>query len=180
MNMADTTTWIKIDRKLLKWRWFKDNNTLKVWLFLLISANYKPCEFEDMTVQRGQIVTSYNSIASQTFLTYDEVRTAISHLKRTGEITYLRRSNFLVISIGKYNDYQGASQTSSQSFPNRFPDPSQSLPNNIRNINNEERKNIYARAREWEDEECVPPGLRGRFASREAYINYRDGVPDEV
>jgi len=179
MTMADTTTWIKIDRKLLKWRWFSDNNTLKVWLFLLLSANYKPCEFEDMTVQRGQIVTSYRSIASQTFLTYDEVRTAISHLKLTGEITYLRRSNFLVISILKYNDYQGTSQTSSQSFPNHFPIISQSLPNNIRNNKKcKEGKNIRARA--WEDDLNVPPGLRGRFESKDAYLRWKDGEPDEV
>lgn len=185
MTMAETTTWIKIDRKLLKWRWFKNGNVLKVWLFLLIRANMQPNEFENIAVQRGQLVTSYKTISEYTGLTYDQSRRAIQHLKVSGEITYLRTRNFLVISIENYDEFQGTYQTFSQSNANQMPIKPQSYPNNLKKENIIKNGKNNARVREddraWETELDVPEQFRGRFGSKKDWLKWWEGGdPDEV
>lgn len=121
--MAEPTTYIKLDRNILRWRWYQDANTFRVFVHLLIKAQYKDEDYMDIAVKRGDAVTSYDSIAESLGLTYDQVRYSVKHLKNTGEITTTRHKDFLVISIVRYDDYQG----DSQSFPNHFPNTSQYL-----------------------------------------------------
>lgn len=183
MTMADTTTWIKIDRNIMRWGWYKDNNTKAVFLHLLLKANIKPNYFMGVMIQRGEVATSYNSLAEETGLTVKNARTAIEHLKSTGELAIKRHSKFSVISIVNYDLYQ--SQPANRTAINR-----QSSGNQVATIkeykNGKNGKNIYTRAREntvdsaWEDELNVPPGLRSRFPTKQDYLNWRDGVPDEV
>lgn len=151
--------WIKLSRSLLDWRWFHDGNTLKVWLFLLLRANIEPGVFKNVPLARGQLATSYNTIAAQTGMTYEQARTAIAHLKGTGEITVLRRSNFLVISIEKYDLYQ-------YSTPDLAPRESQQI-KNIRNY-----RRIISPV--WEDDLEVPEQFRGRFPDAESYLAFID------
>jgi len=178
--MAEKTTWIKIDRNILNWRWFTDRNTLQVFLWLLLNANIKPNGFMGVTVKRGEVATSYKTIASQSKMTENQARTAIQHLKTTGEITVTKHSKFSVISIVNYDLYQGQN-------PVNGPDRTQSRPSHVpvtsqqsKNIRKKERKNNIARAREeeedsdrtWEAELNVPENLRGAFENREAWLEF--------
>lgn len=104
--MRDKTTYISVDRNILEWRWFKDSKTFHVFMFLILKANIKENDFENAKVERGEIATSYASIAAQTGLTYSEVRGAVTRLKRSGEITVRKHSKFVVISIANYSYYQ--------------------------------------------------------------------------
>ena len=104
--MAEPSTYIKLDRNLLRWRWYKDSNTTRVFIHLLLTANYVDLDFESITVKRGQIVTTYKSIGGFLGLSYQNVRTAIAHLKLTGEITVKTYPKFIVITIVNYGLYQ--------------------------------------------------------------------------
>lgn len=161
----------------MRWGWYKDNNTKAVFIHLLLKANIKPNYFMGVMIQRGEVATSYNSMAEETGLTVKNVRTAIEHLKSTGELAVKRHSKFSVISIVNYDLYQ--SQPANRTAINRQSSGNQSA--TIKEYKNDKNgKNIYARARNWEKEESVPPGLIGRFESREKYLQWRDGEPDEV
>lgn len=113
--MRDETTYIYIDRNILDWGWYKNANVFRVFIHLLIIANYDKHKFENITLKRGQAATSYNSIASATGLTYAQVRHSISNLKLTGELTVKNYPKFLVISIVNYDRYQRKKQSKSQS-----------------------------------------------------------------
>ena len=113
--MADKSTFIKLDRNITKWRWYKNANTFRVFIHLLIEANVVPYEFENITIKRGELATSYDKIANTLNLTNQQVRTAIQHLKSTGEITVKRYPKFQVISIVGYNYYQDKSTVNQQS-----------------------------------------------------------------
>lgn len=104
--MADKSTYIKMDRNLRFWRWFKNPKTVLVWIWLLMSANIEDHDFERETIHRGEVATSRKSISAATGLTENEVRTALDHLKSTGEITSRIRPKYQVISILRYCDYQ--------------------------------------------------------------------------
>lgn len=105
---------ITLERKICAWRWFREPNTLVVFLYLILQANYEPHDFENITIQRGQIATSYPSIAKNTGLSVKSVRTAIKHLIETGEVAvskYPRYSVYTVVCYDKYQDKrQGVGQ----------------------------------------------------------------------
>jgi len=107
--VAEKTTFVKLDRNLATWRWFKNPKTVVVWIWLIINANIEDHDFERETIHRGEIATSRKAISTATGLTENEVRTALDHLKSTGEITSRTRSKYQVISILRYNDYQDVS-----------------------------------------------------------------------
>ena len=106
----EPTTWLKLNRNILDWRWFKDGNTLQVFLYLLLSANTKDNEYRTITICRGEVVRSQERIAEDTGLTRQQVRTVLCKLEATKEITKETRSGIVVISISNYNKYQDGNQ----------------------------------------------------------------------
>ena len=104
------TTFIKLDRNIVNWRWFKDGKTLLLWIFILLSANISDHGFENIIVHRGELVTSYDSLSKSTGLTVKEIRTALGHLIKTGEVAIRKYPKFSVISVINYNLYQGDGQ----------------------------------------------------------------------
>lgn len=104
--MAEKTSYIRIDRNILRWRWWTDHNTLIVFLYLLLEANISEHGFSGITIHRGELATSLQNISRSTTLSIRSVRTAISHLKMTGEVTSKLYPKFQVITICNYDKYQ--------------------------------------------------------------------------
>lgn len=144
--MADKSTFIKLDRNITRWRWFTDGNTLKVWIWLLINANIEDYDFLGETIHRGQLATSRKSIAAGAGLTERQARTALEHLKKSGEVSVKLRPKYQVITVQNYDLYQSkkSGKTSGKS-PAEVRQKSGGSPQlkNIRTPNGEESKNIY-------------------------------------
>ncbi len=98
---------IKLDRSIARWRWYRNPNTCHLFIHLFLTANYEAHEFEDITVQRGQRVTSIATLADETGLTEKQVRTALKHLKTTGDVTILGTRKYSLITLNFYEEYQG-------------------------------------------------------------------------
>lgn len=105
---------ITLERKICAWRWFREPNTLVVFLYLILQANYEPHDFENITIQRGQIATSYPSIAKNTGLSVKSVRTAIKHLIETGEVAVSKYPRYSVYTVVCYDKYQDKRQSVGQ------------------------------------------------------------------
>ena len=138
--MAEKTTYIKIDRNILDWGWYTDGNTFRVFIHLLLTANIKPHMFLGVEIGRGEVATSYKSIAESLEISIKSARTAISHLKTTGEVAIKRHSHFSVISILNYDLYQANGQSVGQSKGNQRAIKGQQS----KNVKNE-KKDIYIR-----------------------------------
>lgn len=106
MGRLNVAGYIKLDRNILSWGWYKDANTMRVFVHLLLTANYCDGEFMGVTIRRGEVATSYPSIGKALGLSVQNVRTSINHLKSTGEVTARTYPKFQVISIEKYDMYQ--------------------------------------------------------------------------
>lgn len=104
--MSELSTYIKLNRNIRDWRWYRDVNTKSVFIDLLLNANIEPYDFEKITIQRGEIATSYETIANNNGLTYKQARRAVQNLKSTKEIEVKRYSKFIVIKILNYKKYQ--------------------------------------------------------------------------
>ena len=112
-----------------------------------MSANIEPHDFEQDTIQRGEVATSRKTIAADTGLTEREVRTALDHLKSTGEIAVRLRPKYQVISILSYARYQDIrSGKTSGGGPAEVRQKSGGGPQskNEKNVRRERRKNIFS------------------------------------
>ena len=93
-------------RQITQWEWYKNPNTFRLFIHLLLMANYTDGRFEGEIIRRGEFVTSLPSLADQTSLTIQQARTALDHLKSTGEITDRKTNRYRVITIVNYDRYQ--------------------------------------------------------------------------
>lgn len=103
--------YIKLNRKILEWGWYTDTNTFKLFLHLLLSANYKDGEFLGIQIKRGQALKSISKLSAETGLTSRNIRTAVDHLKSTGEITCQPTRYGQLITVEKYALYQDYEET---------------------------------------------------------------------
>jgi hypothetical protein len=104
-NYSDNE-FIKIYRKLLNWEWYTDVNTKVLFLHCLLKANWKDGSWRGYKYKRGQFITSLPSLARETGLTIKQVRTALKHLKQTGEVADWHDSRIRIITVLSYDDYQ--------------------------------------------------------------------------
>ncbi len=98
--------YIKLYRSLLNWEWYDDINTKTVFLHLLLTVSIAESQWHGVTIPRGSRVSSYAVLAKETRLTERQVRTAISHLEMTGELTRYKHPKFTVFAINNYDKYQ--------------------------------------------------------------------------
>ena len=97
---------VKIYRQITKWEWYQDYPTFKVFFHLLITANHRREKWRGIIIGRGQKLTSYSKLALECGLSVRQVRTAISNLKSTGELTYETTSRYGIATINNYGSYQ--------------------------------------------------------------------------
>ena len=97
---------VRVYRSILKWEWYDDANTMRVFLHLILTANYESQKWHGITVERGQRVYSSQKLAKELHMSRQETRTAIKHLISTGEITNRSTSEYSIITIKNYELYQ--------------------------------------------------------------------------
>lgn len=98
--------WIKLYRKLVDWEWYDEPNTKIVFIDLLLHANHKERKWRGETIEAGSLVTSIGAIAERNGLSTKQVRTAISHLEKTGEIAKKRANKNTTLIVLNYKRYQ--------------------------------------------------------------------------
>ena len=112
--MANTTTFIKIDRNIERWRWYGDKNTLAVWIHFLLKANVRGSRFAGKLIKRGQYAFSRRGLSAELGMSERAIRTSIDHLVETGEIQYEGFPRFSIITVVNYDKYQAKPETQKQ------------------------------------------------------------------
>mgnify|MGYP000198295832 FL=1 len=112
--------YIKINRSLLEWGWYKDKNTSRLFIHMLLKANWKDGFFLGIEIKRGSFVSSLAKLSEETNLSVREIRTAIKHLELTGEVTSKKYNKFSVFTVNNYCSYQSSdTQSDKQVTSNR-------------------------------------------------------------
>lgn len=125
---------IDLHRKILDWEWYSDINTCRLFIHMLLKANWKEGNFKGTTVPRGSFISSLEKLSAETSLTMRELRTAILHLKTTGELTVRTTNKYSVFTVNNYNLYQH-SDTQSESQETNERQPNDFLSTTIESIN---------------------------------------------
>ena len=97
---------IKLHRKIIEWEWYSDVNVCRVFLHLLLTANFENKKWQGIYISRGQLITSLDKLGKSTTLTIQQVRTALTKLKSTHEITIKTTKLHTFITLTNYNLYQ--------------------------------------------------------------------------
>lgn len=172
--MAEQSTWIKIDRNILNWGWYKDANTARLFIHLLLKANIKDAVFMGVPVHRGQVVTSYPSLSRELKISIKSVRTALEHLKTTGEVTARPYHSFSLITIENYDRYQDKPAGQTAVYGQAKGRQAAGKGQQSKNIRSKERKNIYTapaqEPRDWERD--IPERFIGRFETEADWLHF--------
>lgn len=134
--------YIKLYRSLLRWEWYDDANTFRVFVHLLLTVNHEPQKWHGITIDRGQRLASFSKIAGELRLSVQNIRTSIDHLKSTGEVTCRSQGGHSIFTVVNYNLFQQLTSqpTNSQQSPNKALTNDQQQRKNDKNI--EKEKNI--------------------------------------
>jgi hypothetical protein len=136
------TEFVKVFRKMVDWEWYTDTNTKAVFLHCLLKANWRAGSWHGYKYERGQFITSLPTLSKETGLSIQEVRTALAHLKSTGELTDKKYPKFRIITVNSYDDFQTVNRqinsqaTAKQQAVNRQPTADRRIHRNHRNEEN--------------------------------------------
>lgn len=95
---------IKLHRKIVDWRWFKEPNTVVVWLAILANVEWR----KKADLKPGQWFTTVKELCEITGLNPQQVRTALNHLTNgsTKEITTKSTNKGTLITVQNWRFYQ--------------------------------------------------------------------------
>lgn len=145
--------YFKIHRQLTEWEWYTDIKVKSLFIHCLLLANFKDKRWRGELIKRGQFITSIAKL-EECGLTYQEVRTALEKLVKTGEIKKESTGSFTLITVCNYDTYQqkddyeqqtsNKAPTDEQQSSNKAPTDEQQLLKKEKNDNKEEeRKEKY-------------------------------------
>ena len=141
------TGFIKLHRSIQSWEWFSDGVTFRVFIYLLLNASWEPSRFKGHEIPKGSLVTSYGAIAQNLNISIQNARTAINHLKSTGEITIKSTNKFTIISVENWEKYQGMEEESNKQINKQA---NNQLTNNSQTTNNVKEYKEYKNIRKEE------------------------------
>jgi len=148
--MKQNGNWIKLNRSILEWEWYDDVNVARVFIHLLLTANYEPKKWHGVQIDRGQRVISISGLAEETGLTVQQTRTALGKLIATGEITKSATSRYTLITVENYSKFQdvpaNSDKPSDKQHDKQATNKQQTNNNNIRNKEYKEYKEERERA----------------------------------
>ena len=124
-------SFIKLYRGLLKWEWYQDSQMVHLFIHLLLNANFADGRFKGTPVLRGQLITGRKRLSVDTGITEMSIRTCLTKLKSTNEITTKVTNEYTLITIVKYEEYQcydkKSTNKSTSKLSNDYPTTNQRL-----------------------------------------------------
>lgn len=99
---------IKLYRSFIDWEWYHNNNVKVLFIHILLSANYENKNWQGITINKGQFITSTNKLAQETNLSIQQVRTSLNKLKNSGEISIKSTNKFTIITVNNFVKFQNS------------------------------------------------------------------------
>ncbi len=156
--------WIKLHRKMTEWEWFQKSEMVHLFIHLILMANHEPKPWQGIDVKRGQVVTGLKALKKATGISTQTLRTCLSKLEKSGNLTSKSTNKYRVITICNYNTYQiketdTNKQTNNQLTNNQQSTNNQLTPNkndkNESNENNDNKKDFVTNVSDFSQEDSV-------------------------
>ena len=130
--------WIKIHRKFLDWEWFNKSEAVHLFMYLILKANHKDGQWQGIDIKKGQFVTSFGKISTDTGISLQTIRTLLKKFEKSNEINIQTTNKYSVITICKYECYQKENETTNEQLTNEQQTTNKQLTTN-KNDKNEKK-----------------------------------------
>lgn len=111
--------WIKIHRKFLDWEWFNKSEAVHLFMYLVLKANHKDGQWQGIDIKKGQFVTSFGKISSDTGISLQTIRTLLKKFEKTNEINIQTTNKFTIVTLCKYECYQQENELTNTQLTNK-------------------------------------------------------------
>lgn len=98
--------WIKLHRSLLDWEWYDDHNATRLLIHLLISVNHEDKKWKGHLIKSGSLAFSWDTLSEKTGLSVQQIRTAMSKLESSKEVTRYSTNKYQVVTLVKWEKLQ--------------------------------------------------------------------------
>lgn len=128
---------IPLWRSITKWEWYEDKNTVAVYEYCLMRAQYKDIKLKGVLVKKGSFITSRVKLAENTNLSVQNVRTALKNLISTNDLTIQTSRKGTIITVKNYDYIMKKTEELTNKLTNSQPTPNQQVTSN----NNDNKDN---------------------------------------
>ena len=130
--------WIRIHRKFLDWEWFNKSEAVHLFMYLVLKANHKDGQWQGIDVKRGQFITSFGKVSTDTGISLQTIRTLLKKFEKTNEINIQTTNKFTIVTICKYECYQQENEPTNTQLTNKQQTTNNQLTTNKNDKNNKE------------------------------------------
>ena len=187
MPIDPSRGYVAIPRGLTDWEWYTEPNTVRLFIHLLLTANWQEKRWQGITIKPGQLVTSQSQLAKQLGLSIRNIRTALDHLQLTGCVTVKTGPKYSLVTIENYDSVVGADRQSDRQVTG----DRQAADNNltIKTIKTISKSSTHACARETDETRTTTHPVVDEFEScigklsktgKAELTAYADGLGDEL
>lgn len=95
--------WIGINRDIINYSIYKDHGAMRVLLHLLLTVNYSAVEWQSITIDRGETVTSLKRLSEELGMSKNTLLKSLSTLESAGEVSKRTTNKYTLIRVVNYN-----------------------------------------------------------------------------
>lgn len=117
-SIYDEKGFIFLSKTILEWEWYTDSTVSRLFIHILLKANFKQKKWNGITIDTGELITSLDKLRVELQLSLQTIRTALKKLKNTGYIstrstnkyTHIKLLESDVYTAFKFNLNKGATK----------------------------------------------------------------------
>ena len=90
---------VKLSKLFLDWQWYTDPNVVRLYLHLLLKANFKQNNWRGIEINIGEFVTSLDKLHSELNISIQTIRTNLKKLEKSGYIKVKPTNRYTMIKL---------------------------------------------------------------------------------
>lgn len=178
---------IKIDRELINSYCFANPNHLKIWIWLLIKANFKKTYaklkvskgYITVEVNRGQLIFGRLKASEELDISESIIRRTLDKFVELKQIKIEKTNQFSIITICKYDSYQSNILENDQ--PTTTQEPTNDQPTTNQQPHNDHATAIYKEGKEGkEGKEDIDINLKNNLSKSNLFKQPNIPTQEEV
>lgn len=135
--------YVKISRRIPDWEWWDDARMVKLWVYIIVNANWTGGSFKGVYVPRGSFITTYRNLAAAVGVSVNTLKNELRKLQKTGEISLKSDTHFTVIKVHNYAVFQDSNSEIGTKSDTQVDTHSDTHFDTDIRIKNKEKRNIY-------------------------------------
>lgn len=105
----NNTGFIAIHRQMLEWKYYYSETAVKLWIHILLKANWKDGYFLGVPIPKGSFATSIATLEKETGISHNTIRKWLKRFESDGQIEVKSTNRFTTIKVANYAMFQDIS-----------------------------------------------------------------------